>query len=276
MKRTGGSGNESRTVRIVSWNVNGLRAAHKKGFLEWLAAEKADVVGVQEVRAREEQLPEAVRTPEGWRSAHIVSAKRPGYSGVGLFARKRPPDDVVSVLGVEEMDTEGRLQVARFGKLTVVNCYFPNGNGKERDNSRVPFKLAFYRRLYELLEKGLRDGERIVVVGDFNTAHQEIDLARPKDNRETSGFLLEERQEFCRWLRAGWVDTFRHFEKGAGHYSWWSQRFGVRARNVGWRLDYVLASPGAMPYVKRAAIHPLVLGSDHCPVSVDLDPKVRR
>ncbi|QRN93066.1 exodeoxyribonuclease III [Archangium violaceum] len=262
-------------MRIVSWNVNGLRSAHKKGFLTWLAAEKADVVGVQEVRALESQLPEEVRAPEGWRATHFVSAMRLGYSGVGLFARKTP-DSVETRLGVPEMDSEGRLQVARFGRLTVVNCYFPNGNGKERDNSRVPFKLAFYRRLFKLLEKGFRDGERILVMGDFNTAHQEIDLARPKDNRETSGFLPEEREELDRWIRAGWVDTFRHFEKGGGHYSWWSQRFGVRERNVGWRLDYVLASPGAMSYVKRAGIHCQILGSDHCPVSVDLDPKVRR
>ncbi|HZH79580.1 MAG TPA: exodeoxyribonuclease III [Archangium sp.] len=263
-------------MRIVSWNVNGLRAAHKKGFLQWLAAEQADVVGVQEVRALVEQLPEEVRSPEGWRATHFVPAEcRLGYSGVGLYMRKAP-DDVETRLGVKEMDAEGRLQVARFGRLTVVNCYFPNGNGKERDNSRVPFKLAFYRRLFKRLEKGLRDGERILVMGDFNTAHQEIDLARPKDNRETSGFLPEEREEFDRWIRAGWVDTFRHFEKGPGHYSWWSQRFGVRERNVGWRLDYVLASPGAMPYVKRAGIQCTVLGSDHCPVSVDLDPKVRR
>ncbi|HZI07748.1 MAG TPA: exodeoxyribonuclease III, partial [Archangium sp.] len=195
-------------MRIVSWNVNGLRSAHKKGFLDWLAAEKADVVGVQEVRAREEQLPEEVRAPQGWRATHFVAAERPGYSGVGLFARKGL-DDVETVLGVKEIDAEGRLQVARMGLLTVVNCYFPNGNGKERDNSRVPFKLAFYRRLFKRLEKGLRDGERILVMGDFNTAHQEIDLARPKDNRETSGFLPEEREEFDRWIRAGWVDTFR-------------------------------------------------------------------
>ncbi len=138
-----------------------------------------------------------MRSPEGWHATHFVAAERAGYSGVGLFARKAP-DDVETKLGVGELDSEGRLQVARFGLLTVVNCYFPNGNGKERDNSRVPFKLAFYRRLFERLEKGLRDGERILVMGDFNTAHQEIDLARPKDNRETSGFLPEEREEFDR------------------------------------------------------------------------------
>jgi exodeoxyribonuclease-3 len=157
----------------------------------------------------------------------------------------------------------------------VVNAYFPNGNGKDRDLSRIPYKLAFYRRLFERLEKPLRDGARVLVVGDFNTAHQDIDLARPRENRETSGFRPEEREEFDRWIRAGWVDTFRHFNKAGGHYSWWSQRVGVREKNIGWRLDYILASPAAMTYVRRACIHPNVLGSDHCPVSVDLDPAVR-
>jgi exodeoxyribonuclease-3 len=260
-------------VRVVSWNVNGLRAVHKKGFESWLSAARAHVVAVQEVRARAEQIPEQLRTLKRWRT-HFVSAERPGYSGVGLFARSEP-DDVDTVLGVKEMDLEGRLQVARFGRLTIVNGYFPNGNGKNRDNSRIPFKLDFYRRLFERLEKARRDGERILVLGDFNTAHQDIDLARPKDNRETSGFRPEEREEFDRWLRAGWVDTFRFFHKGPGHYSWWTQRLDARARNIGWRLDYVLASHGAMPFVRRASIHPEVFGSDHCPVSVDLDPKIR-
>lgn len=260
-------------MRVVSWNVNGLRSVHKKGFERWLAGARANVVAVQEVRAQAEQLPEELRKPKRWRT-HFASAVRPGYSGVGLFARAEP-DDVETTLGVKEMDAEGRLQVARFGRLTIVNGYFPNGNGKNRDNSRIPFKLDFYRRLFERLEKARRDGERLLVLGDFNTAHQEIDLARPKDNRETSGFRPEERQEFDRWIRAGWVDTFRHFHpEGGGHYSWWTQRVDARARNIGWRLDYVLASHGAMPFVKRASIHPEVFGSDHCPVSVDLDPKI--
>jgi exodeoxyribonuclease III len=260
-------------VRVVSWNVNGLRSVHKKGFERWLARARTDVVAVQEVRARAEQLPEELRSPRRWHT-HFVSAVRPGYSGVGLFSR-HAPDDVETTLGVKELDDEGRLQVARLGRLTIVNAYFPNGNGKNRDLSRIPFKLDFYRRLFERLEKARRDGERLLVVGDFNTAHQEIDLARPKDNHETSGFRPEERAEFDRWIRAGWVDTFRHFHAGYGHYSWWTQRVDARARNIGWRLDYVLASHGAMPFVKRAAIHPEVFGSDHCPVSVDLDPKIR-
>ncbi|HWV37528.1 MAG TPA: exodeoxyribonuclease III [Vulgatibacter sp.] len=256
-------------MRIASWNVNGLRACAKKGFADWLLEAGADFVGVQEVRAREEQIPNEVREVKGF-DTHFVEAERPGYSGVGLFSRLAP-DEVETSLGVEEFDAEGRLQIARLGKLQVVNCYFPNGNGKDRDNSRVPFKLAFYRALFDRLEKPLRDGERVLVIGDFNTAHRPIDLARPKANEETSGFLPEEREELDRWLRSGWVDTFRHFHPDTpDRYSWWSQRFGVRAKNIGWRIDYVLASPGAMPYVKAADILHDVLGSDHCPVVADL------
>lgn len=261
-------------MRIVSWNVNGLRACAKKGFGDWLQAAGADVVGIQEVRASENQIPEELRQVEGW-NTHFVSAERAGYSGVGLFS-KLAPDDLETTLGVDEFDAEGRLQIARLGALTVVNCYFPNGNGKNRDNSRIPFKLEFYRTLFERLEKPFRDGERIVVIGDFNTAHQEIDLARPKANEKTSGFRPEEREELDRWIRSGWVDTFRHFHPTGGRYSWWSQRFGVREKNIGWRIDYVLASPGAMPFVKAGDIHHDVLGSDHCPVSVEMEPNVVR
>lgn len=259
-------------MRIVSWNVNGIRSAEKKGFAEWLKRSAADVVSVQEVRAREDQVPEALREAKGWHT-HFVSAARAGYSGVGLFSREKP-DEVETNLGVKTIDSEGRLQIARLGKLTIVNGYFPNGNGKDRDNSRIPFKLSFYRRLFNRLEEAKQRGERILVMGDFNTAHQPIDLARPKENKETSGFTPKERQEFDRWIRAGWVDTFRHFVPDGGHYSWWSQRFGVREKNIGWRLDYILASPAAMEFVRGAEIHPEVRGSDHCPVSVTVDPKI--
>lgn len=259
-------------MKIVSWNVNGLRAAHAKGFLPWLSASGADVVGVQEVRALPEQLPEEVRAPEGWHT-HFVAAERKGYSGVGLFSRARP-DEVVDALGQAHLDVEGRLQMARFGRLWIVNGYFPNGNGKERDNSRVPYKLDFYRALFAHLEPLARAGEPVLVMGDFNTAHTEIDLARPKANQQTSGFLAEEREELDRWLREGYTDTFRAQVQDGGHYTWWSQRFGVRAKNIGWRIDYVLANGAAQPFVKAAAIHPEVMGSDHCPISVELDPAV--
>ena len=159
----------------------------------------------------------------------------------------------------------------------MVNGYFPNGNGKDRDLSRIPFKLDFYRRLFERLEKPLRDGERVLVMGDFNTAHRDIDLARPRDNRETSGFRPEEREEFDRWIRAGWVDTFRHFNPAGGHYSWWSQRVG-RAREehrLAHRLRAGLARRPA-PTCARPPCTRRSTGSDHCPVSVDLDPTVLR
>jgi exodeoxyribonuclease-3 len=200
-------------------------------------------------------------------------ARRPGYSGVSIFAR-RAPDRVEPGLGEERFDAEGRLQIAHFGRLAVANGYFPTGNGRLRDNSRIPYTLAFYRAVRERLERLRRGGRRVLVLGDFNTAHRAIDLARPRENVRTSGFTPEERDALDVWLRAGWVDTFRRFEAGPGHYTWWAQRARARERNVGWRIDYVLASKAAMRYVREATIHPDVRGSDHCPVSVTLDPAI--
>jgi exodeoxyribonuclease-3 len=255
--------------RILSWNVNGLRACGAKGFRRWLDRSGAEIVGVQEVRASCADLPRRLAAPRGWYT-HFSAAARLGYSGVGLYAR-RAPESVDTALAHRGMDAEGRLQLARFGRLVVANVYFPNGNGKERDNSRVPFKLRFYRRLFERVEKLRADGAHVLVMGDFNTTPSDLDLARPKDNRGTSGCLPNERREVARWLAAGWVDAFRAFEPGGGHYTWWSQRAGVRERNVGWRIDYVLASPEAMRFVRRAFIQPEVRGSDHAPVGVDVD-----
>lgn len=259
-------------TKILSWNVNGLRACATKGFTRWLGRCGAEIVGVQEVRANRDQLPKTVAAPKRWHTA-FHPAERKGYSGVGLFTR-RAPDRIDSTLHKAKFDREGRVQLARFGRLVVANVYFPNGNGKARDNSRVPFKLDFYRTLFAELERIRRAGARVLVMGDFNTAHREIDLARPKANRKTSGFLPKECAELDRWLEAGWTDTFRHFEPGPGHYSWWSQRFEVRKKNIGWRLDMVLASPAAMKFVQSATIYPKVMGSDHCPVGVEVDPKI--
>ena len=262
------------SVRILSWNVNGLRSCASKGFARVLGGSRAEIVGVQEVRARPEQLPASLREPRRWHAA-FSAAERPGYSGVALYAR-RPPDRVETALGVPEFDREGRLQLARFGRLVIANVYFPKGSGRDRDNSRVPYKLAFYRALFDELERLRRSGRRVLVMGDFNTAHREIDLARPRDNQDQSGFLPEERAELDRWLARGWVDTFRRFDPAPQRYSWWSQRFGVRARNVGWRIDYVLASPAAMRFVRHAFLQPHVMGSDHCPAGVDVDPAIFR
>ena len=261
-----------RPLRIYSWNVNGIRAAAQKGFAQWLGRCRGEIVGVQEVRAKPDEIPPAVTRLRRYHQ-HWCAAERPGYSGVGLLSR-RPPDSLESSLGEPRFDSEGRLLIARFGRLVVANGYFPNGNGKERDNSRIPYKLDWYRALFERVEALRRRGLRVLVMGDFNTAHREIDLARPKANEKTSGFTKVEREELDRWLKAGWVDTFRAFEPGPGHYSWWSQRAGVREKNVGWRIDYVLASPSAMPHVRDAFIHAHVAGSDHCPVGVDVDEAI--
>lgn len=259
-------------MRVISWNVNGIRACVRKGFAGWLEQSGAEIIGLQEVRALPDEIPAEVRDAPGW---HLETrpAERRGYSGVAFLSR-RPAEEVRSSLGESRFDSEGRLLLARYGGLWVANVYFPKGSGRDRDNSRVPYKLDFYRALFDYLEPLRRDGERVLVMGDYNTAHREIDLARPRDNKETSGFLPEEREEFDRWIRSGWTDTFRHFETGPGHYSWWSQRFGVRAKNVGWRIDYVLASPAAMPFVKGGFLLPSVQGSDHCPAGVDLDAAV--
>lgn len=258
-------------LRIYSWNVNGLRAVAKKGFLDWLEGSDGDIVCVQEVRARPEQLDDALRAPLGWRT-DIVFGEKLGYSGVSVFSR-HAWDEVGSSLGEERFDKEGRVQILRFGRLTIANVYFPNGGSSvSRYKTRVRYKLAFYRKLYDHLQPMIEGGERVLVLGDFNTAHRMIDLARPKQNMKNTGFLPSERAELTRWIRAGWVDTFRHLHpKAADRYTWWSQRFGVRARNVGWRLDMIYASPAAIPFLLGAEIHDDVMGSDHCPVSVTLD-----
>ena len=256
-------------MRIVSWNVNGLRACAKKGFLDFLATSGADVVGIQELRAFPAQLPPDVRAPTGWHAV-FAPAERKGYSGVALFSRE-PPDRVETELGIPEYDVEGRLLIAHFKRLAIVTAYFPKGSGTARDNSRVPYKLGFYAALFERLQTLRRRGP-VFAMGDYNTAHTALDLARPKTNARTSGFLPIEREVLSSWLDAGWQDTFRHAHPNQpGHYTWWRQWGNAREDNVGWRIDYVLASPSAAKRVQEAFIWPQVMGSDHCPVGVDVD-----
>ena len=259
-------------MRVVSWNVNGIRACVKKGFADFLAHTDADILGVQEVRAQPEDIPAEAREPAGWHTT-FSAVERRGYSGIGLYARLAP-ERVETSLGEARFDVEGRYIAAHFraerGRFAVVNAYFPNGSGKNRDNSRVPYKLDFYRAVFERVQR-MRRRCPVLVIGDYNTAHREIDLARPKPNMGTSGFLPVERAEIDRWLEAGWVDAFRALHPDEpDHYSWWTQRGGARERNVGWRIDYVLASPAAMKRVQGAFIWPDQMGSDHCPVGVDI------
>ena len=255
-------------MRIVSWNVNGLRACVRKGFLDFLEASQADVVCVQEVRAFAHQLEPQVLAPEGWHS-NFSAGERPGYSGVGIYSRQAPTR-VETSLGDARLDMEGRMIVVHFGRMAVASVYFPKGSGRGRDNSRVPYKLDFYAALFERLQALRRRGP-VLVAGDYNTAHTAIDLARPKSNAKTSGFLPEERAELSRWIDAGWVDTFRalHPEE-PDHYTWWRQWGGARENNVGWRIDYVFASKSAAKRVTHAFIWPGVMGSDHCPVGMDM------
>lgn len=256
-------------LRIVTWNVNGLRAVLRNGFGGWRTRSGADIIGVQETRVLPDQLTAAQRKPRNWHF-HLTPAERKGYSGVGLFSRAAP-DQFDTALGEARFDVEGRAQFARFGRLLLANIYFPNGNGKARDNSRVPYKLDFYRAVFERLDRHRREGLHVVVMGDFNTAHREIDLARPKDNKKTSGFLPEERAAFDEVVSDGWIDTYRALHPEGREYTWWAQRNDCRRRNIGWRIDYVMCSESVRPHLRRVYHQTRVHGSDHCPVGVELD-----
>ena len=260
-------------MRVVSWNVNGIRAGVRHGFVDFVDRSGADIVGVQEVRARPEDIPPAARRPPGWHTAFTVAERR-GYSGVGLYSKLQPVR-VETSLGVPRFDREGRFMAGHFqtarGRFVVVNSYFPKGSGPARDNSRVGYKLDFSRTVFARAQALRRRGP-VLVIGDYNTAHRAIDLARPQANVTHSGFLPEERAELDRWIDAGWVDVFRtlHPEE-PGQYTWWRQWGGARERNIGWRIDYVFASPAAMRRIHEAFLWPDERGSDHCPVGVDID-----
>ncbi len=253
-------------MRLVTWNVNGLRAVVRKGFPGWLAGADADVVCLQETRARPEQL-EDFWTALGYR-ADWNPAERPGYSGVVTLSR-RAPAAVRTGVGDEEFDSEGRVLVSEYPEFLLYNVYFPSG---QRGMDRVEFKLRFYDRLLGILDRLQDDGRQLVVCGDYNTAHREIDLARPRENAKTSGFLPQERAWVDRYLEHGLVDVFRLLHPDEpGHYTWWSTPTGARKRDVGWRIDYFMVTPGLVPAVQAVTILPEVMGSDHCPVVLDLN-----
>ena len=257
-------------MRIVSWNVNGLRALARKGvFPDFLESSEADIVTMQETRATPEQLSAEVMEPTGWHS-YFAAAERKGYSGVAIYSRK-PATKIIAELPERKFNEEGRFLVTKFGRMSVASIYFPNGSGKNRDNSRVPYKLEFYESVRAELTKLSRSGP-VWVTGDFNTAHTAIDLARPKSNQKTTGFLPVERDYFGLWTESSWTDVFRKQHPGEeGHYTWWKQWGGARENNVGWRIDYVLTSRSATRKTRNAFIWPDVLGSDHCPIGVDVD-----
>ena len=255
-------------LRLFSWNVNGLRACGRKGFLEFLHSARPDILALQEIRSLPEQLDEGLRRPDGYHT-HFHPAERKGYSGVALYTRTEPLAVTRGGLGEDRFDTEGRLLVADYGDLLLYAGYFPNGG---RDLSRVGYKLEFSEAVLQHAEAERRRGRSVVICGDLNTAHQEIDLANPGSNRRNTGFLPEERAWITRLVEHGWVDIFRHHHPGeGGHYTWWSNRPGVRERNVGWRIDSFFITPDLVPRVLAARHHPDVMGSDHCPVELVLE-----
>ena len=252
-------------MRLISWNVNGIRAAHKKGFLEWLGSEQPDVLCLQETKAHESQLPTALKDVEGYR-VWFSQPERKGYSGVALYTRQEPRS-VSFGLGVERFDSEGRTVVADFDDYVLLGIYFPNG---KRSADRLRYKMEFYDAFLDYVDNLRREGRNVVVCGDVNTAHKEIDLARPKENEKISGFLPEERAWMDKFFDQGYVDTFRQFNHEPGNYSWWDQMTRARERNVGWRIDYFFADSDFAPRLTDAFILPDVTGSDHCPVGIEI------
>lgn len=257
-------------MRLYSWNVNGIRAAQRKGFLDWLSRDQPDILAVQETKAHPDQLDRVLRQPEGYHT-YWASAERKGYSGVGLYTRIEP-DEVQIGLGIPEYDREGRTIIADYGEFILIAAYFPNGG---RDHSRVPFKMAYKHDFLAYVEAKRKQGRKVIFCGDINTAHQPIDLARPKQNQNATGFLPLERAWIDKVVSLGYFDTYRALYPGEeGAYSWWTYIGGARDRNVGWRLDYFFTCPEAWSMVAGAGIHPEVYGSDHCPVSLELKSDV--
>ncbi|MDR1039677.1 MAG: exodeoxyribonuclease III [Deltaproteobacteria bacterium] len=255
-------------MRLYSWNVNGIRAAAKKEhFFPFLEKSGADVVSFQETKAEPVQLPQELLTPKGYLSFFSSSKAKRGYSGVAIFSRENPAS-VASELPDERYAQEGRMLIAEYPAFYLFNVYFPNG---QKDEDRLDFKMRYYDAFLAHAQK-LRKKKPVVVCGDFNTAHREIDLARPKENEEVSGFLPIERQWMTSFIGKGYVDAFRRVRGDTeGDYTWWSFRAGARANNVGWRIDYFFVSEELAPKIKDAWIEPDVMCSDHCPVGLELD-----
>ncbi len=252
-------------MRILSWNLNGLRAALKKGFMDWFIQESPDMLCLQETKASIDQLPNELREIEGY-EVYYCSALRKGYSGVALYSKLKPKS-VEFGIGIERYDEEGRIIIADYDRFLLYDIYFPNGRMSEE---RLQFKLDFYDAFLKHIDEKRASGRSIIICGDVNTAHKEIDLSRPKENEDISGFLLIERQWIDTLLSHGYVDTFRIFEKGGGFYTWWDVKSRARERNVGWRLDYFFVSNDLEKNVRASFMLPEVYGSDHCPVGIDI------
>ena len=251
---------------LVSWNVNGIRACVNKGFNDWVKKDKPDILCLQEIKATEEQFKEVVEV----KNYHqfIFPAEKKGYSGVAILS-KEEPKKIHYGLGIEKFDSEGRTLIAEYEDFVLINGYFPNG---QRDHNRVPYKLEYYDEILKRFKKYRKKDMNVIITGDFNTAHHEIDLANPKGNKKTTGFLPEEREWMDTYLKAGMIDTLRFFHPDKeGEYTWWTYRNNCRERNIGWRIDYFMVNTEMSDKLKSFKHLPDVLGSDHCPIVLKIN-----
>lgn len=252
-------------MKLITWNINGLRAVSKKGFLTWLQKESPDAIGLQEIKIQQHQLPQELLAPEGYH-AYFNPAERKGYSGTALYTKIQPLE-VKNGFGIPEFDREGRFQEIHYKDFIFFNIYFPNG---KMNYERLQYKMDFYEASLKYFDKLVKEGKKLLISGDYNTAHKEIDLARPKENEDISGFLPIERKWMDKLVSHGYIDCFREFDPSPHKYTWWSVRSGARQRNVGWRIDYFFCSKNARSLVKNCYHLTDVLGSDHCPVVLEL------
>lgn len=255
-------------MKIFSWNVNGIRSAIKKGFETWFTETAPEILCLQETRAEPSQIPESVLNPPDYFAYWNPCKRKKGYSGVGVLT-KIEPDQVLYGLGVEEFDVEGRVLQLVYPDWVLNSIYFPNGGSGE---DRLDYKLRFYDAYLENTREWVSKGMHVITLGDYNTCHKEIDIARPKENENISGFLPVERAWFDKYVECGFTDTFRELHPDTRDvYSWWSNRGGARERNVGWRIDYAFVDDGMLASVTGAEIHTEVQGSDHCPISLEVE-----
>jgi exodeoxyribonuclease-3 len=255
------------TLRITTWNVNGLRAVLNKNGFDWITSVSPDILCLQEIKAHPHQIPEdQFKVFDGYQ-ADWNPAQRPGYSGVMTMTRKPTLETRMGMVD-EQFNREGRVVVDRYPDFYLYNIYFPNG---QRDHGRLTYKLAFYASLLDECDELHARGESVIICGDFNTAHQEIDLRNPKQNQNTSGFLPEERAWLDHYVAHGFVDAYRALYPERVQYTWWTYRMNARQRNIGWRLDFFMVSEKLVPRVRDVIIHETILGSDHCPVTIEFD-----
>ncbi|MDP8209325.1 MAG: exodeoxyribonuclease III [Candidatus Stygibacter australis] len=248
-------------MKIISWNVNGLRAIMKKNFLDYIKNVQPDILCIQETKLQELQIPEEL-AELAYYQQYWSFAEKKGYSGTAIFTRSKP----LSIeTGLDDNDPEGRTIIADFDEFVLINCYFPNG---KMSDERLAFKLEFYDKMLDKMDSIVKSGKNIIVCGDYNTAHKEIDLKNPKANEKDSGFLPIERAWLDKLVEHNYVDTFRYFDPSPDQYSWWSYRFGARERNAGWRIDYFWVNDKFINNLSSAFIQQSIMGSDHCPVGI--------